>query len=68
MQDSAYTKAINLEFNAIDLLCIFIKVHRIALELQKMSRHQGWKETGPSQDQIFACSDNPEQNIWNKME
>ena len=27
-----------------------------------MSKSWGWKGTGPSQDQKFACSDNPGQN------
>ena len=26
-----------------------------------------WKRTGLSKDQKFLCSDNPGQNIWNKM-
>ena len=33
-----------------------------------MSKHWSWKGTGLSYDQRFACSDNPGQNIWNKVE
>ena len=29
---------------------------------------KSWKGTGPSKDKIFACSDSPGQNVWNKME
>ena len=47
----------------------FIEIHRNALELKKkMSKKWSWKGTGPSKDQKFACTDNPRQNIWNKME
>ena len=33
-----------------------------------MSKNESLKKTGPSEDQNFLCSDNPEQNIWNKIE
>ena len=33
-----------------------------------MSKNQSLKKTGPSQDQEIVCSDNPMQNIWNKLE
>ena len=33
-----------------------------------MSKNWSWKGTGPSKYKKFACSDNPGQNIWNKME
>ena len=33
-----------------------------------MSKNWSWKETAPINDQKFACSDDPRQNIWNKME
>ena len=33
-----------------------------------MSRNWIWKGTGPSYDQTFAYSENPTQNISNKME
>ena len=33
MQNSAYTKPLNLEFNETGLLYIFIEVHRNALKL-----------------------------------
>ena len=33
-----------------------------------MLKSLSWKGTGPSQDQKIACSDNPGQNIWNKIE
>ena len=39
MQNSSYMKPLNLNFNAMDLLYIFIEVHRNALELQKMSKN-----------------------------
>ena len=32
-----------------------------------MSKNWSWKGTGPSKDKKFACSDNPGQNISNKM-
>ena len=54
--------------NATDFLHIFIEVHRNALELKKMSKNWSWKGTVPSKDQKFTYSDNPGQNIWNKME
>ena len=33
-----------------------------------MSKNWSWKGTAPSKDQEIACSDNPGQNIWDKME
>ena len=33
-----------------------------------MFKKWSWKGTGPSKDQKFACSDNPGQNIWTKLE
>ena len=48
MQNSSYMKPLNLNFNAMDLLYIFIEVHRNALELQKMSKNWSWKGTGQS--------------------
>ena len=33
-----------------------------------MSKNWSSKGTGPNKDQNFAFSDNPRQNIWNKME
>ena len=33
-----------------------------------MSKNWSWKRTGLSQGQKCACSDNPGQNVWNKME
>ena len=33
-----------------------------------MQKNWSSKWTGWSYDQLFACSDNPGQNIWNKME
>ena len=33
-----------------------------------MSKNVSLKDTGVSCDQIFASSDNPGQNIWNKIE
>ena len=33
-----------------------------------MSKNWSWKEAGPRKDQNLACSDNPGQDIWNKME
>ena len=32
-----------------------------------MSKNSSVKETGPSYGQIFVCSDNPGQNIWQKV-
>ena len=33
-----------------------------------MSKNWGWKKTGLNSDRKFTCSENFEQNIWNKME
>ena len=33
-----------------------------------MSKTWRFKETGTSHDNIYACSDNSGQNIWNKLE
>ena len=33
-----------------------------------MLKKWSWKGTRPSKDQKFVCSDNPGQNISNKME
>ena len=33
-----------------------------------MSKNWSWKGTRPRKDQNFACSDNPGQSIWRKME
>ena len=33
-----------------------------------MPKNLSWKGTGSSKYQKFACSDNTEQNIWNKTE
>ena len=33
-----------------------------------MSKNWSWKGTGLRKDKKFACSDDPGQNIWNKME
>ena len=38
------------------------------MELQNMKKKRILKETWSSYDQKFACSDNPGQNIWNKIE
>ena len=32
-----------------------------------MSKNSSVKETGPSYGQKFLCSDNPGQNIWQKV-
>ena len=32
-----------------------------------MSKNWSWKGAGLSKDQTFVCSDNPGQNIWDKM-
>ena len=32
-----------------------------------MSKNSCLKETGPSYSQKFVCSDNPGQNIWQKV-
>ena len=33
-----------------------------------MSKKQSLQKIGPRKDQKFVCSDNPGQNIWNKIE
>ena len=33
-----------------------------------MSKNWSWKGTEPSKDKKCACSDNPGQNNWNKIE
>ena len=33
-----------------------------------MSKNWSWKRPGSSKDTKFACSDNPGQNVWNKMQ
>ena len=33
-----------------------------------MSKYLNLEESGRSYDQEFVCSDNPRQNIWNKVE
>ena len=33
-----------------------------------MTKNMSWEGTWPSKGQKCACSDNPGQNIWNKIE
>ena len=63
MENSSCTKPKIWNFNAADLLYIFIKDWRNALKLNDMSKTWILKETGPSYDQNFVCSDNSRQNI-----
>ena len=68
MQNSTTQNHEIWNFNAPDLIYIFIDDRRNALKLQNMSKNQSWKETGPSQDKTFVCLDNLGQNLLNKME
>ena len=56
------------EFNASDLLYIFFREWRNSLLIYKMSKNWNLKENGPSWRQNFVWSENPRQNIWNKIE
>ena len=55
-------------FNATDLLNILLKDSRNAFKIATMLKNECLKKTGPSYDQKFVFSDNPGQNIWNKIE
>ena len=57
-----------MRFNATDLLYIFVKDWRNVEIICKMSKNDSLEKTGRSSDQNFVCSDNPGQNIWNKIE
>ena len=46
--ESAYTNHWISNFNATDLLYIFIEVHRNPVELWKISKNRRWKRNGPS--------------------
>ena len=67
MQNSTHAKSLNLK-RGTDLLFVLIKDRSNALNLNKMPKNWSLKETTPSYDQTFASLDNPEQNIWKKME
>ena len=45
----------------------FNKDRRKALKLSKMSKSWSLEETGSSYDHKFVSSDNPGQNVWNKV-
>ena len=49
-------------FNAADLLYIFIKDWRNALKFKNMPKDWNLKETGPSNDEKLVCSD----SLWQK--
>ena len=67
MKNSAYTKPLNLDSNSTDLLCIFIKDQAMLWSYKNVKKLK-LKEIWSSSDQKCACSDNPGQNICNKIE
>ena len=60
-----------MKFETLTQLTCFMflsKIGEMLWSYRKCQKNLSLKETGPSYDKKFACSDNPGQNIWNQIE
>ena len=55
-------------FNAVTCFIFLLKIGQMLSSYRKFFKNWRLKETRPSCDKKFSCSDNHGQNIWNKIE
>ena len=69
MQNIACTKPLILKGQYYEPALYFpCNLEKCSDDIQTIKKKWRLKETGQGSDQNFVCSDNPRQDIWNKIE